>query len=67
MLQPVRLVANAPERFAATSQPLSLIFQAFDCPLTTELEERYVCALHRALVEIQNARFYSQKSQEQEI
>ena len=46
---------------------LSLIFQAFDCPLTTELEERYVCALQRALVEIQNARSYSQKSQEQEI
>jgi len=47
---------------------LSLILQAFDCPLTTELEERYVCALQRALEEIQtSARSYSQKSQEQEI
>ena len=44
---------------------LSLILQAFDCPLTTELEDRYVCALQKALVEIQNARFYLQKSQEQ--
>ena len=37
---------------------LSLILQAFECPLTTELEERYVSALQRALVEIQNARCY---------
>ena len=35
---------------------LSLILQALDGPLTTELEERYECVLQTTLIEIQNAR-----------
>ena len=34
----------------------SLIFQALDSPRTAELEECYICALHKALTEIQAAK-----------
>ena len=46
---------------------LSLILQVFDSPMTTELEESCARALQRALVEIQNAHYYLQGSQGQQI
>lgn len=46
---------------------LSHILQAFESPMTTELEERYAFALQKALVEIQNARTHFQQSPEQEV
>ena len=45
---------------------LSLILQAFDDPLTTELEESYTCVLQRAFLEIQNIRCVLQHSQGQQ-
>ena len=41
---------------------LGLILQAFESPMTRELEERYICVLNRALFEIQNARRFLQQS-----
>lgn len=39
---------------------LGLILQAFESPMTRELEERYICVLNRALFEIRNARRFLQ-------
>ena len=41
---------------------LGLILQAFESPMTRELEERYICVLNRALFEVQNARRFLQQS-----
>ena len=46
---------------------LSLILQVFNSPMTPELEERYARVLQRALTEIQNAHFYLQEAQGQQI
>ena len=46
---------------------LSLILQVFNSPMTPELEERCARVLQRALTEIQNAHFYLQGAQGQQI